>query len=782
MPIAGAAMDGEAFSRSVLPTGVMAEVPPVGRLTTPDVYKERLLVVDINRQHLDKAVLVLEDEAGMLYLWQQDVQRWRLSPLAGFAPIEYRNERYFPLSAFSDVSHVFDKAALTLGIQLRPQAFLRSTLTTRYDAVPPPVRSGRGGFINYDVLVARAAYGLQRSGLFEAGYFNAHGVGTHNFLANRLTGNLQLTRLDSTWTADSPASMHTLRLGDAINVPGSWGRAVRFGGIQLGTNFATQPGYTTYPPQSVAGQAVIPSTVDVIINHALVSRQNVPPGPFSIGNLPVISGAGEVQLVVRDFLGREVIFTQPFYASRTLLRKDLSSYALEVGFVRENFGLRSNDYGSWMASGTYRRGLSDAMTGEWRAEALPGQAAAGVGGDVLIPHVGTLSTYLVASRGKGKRGSLALLGIERQSPSWSFGAQTQWTSSGFSQVGSLPDVPNPVQSSSFNLSYAAGALGSVSVAYIVRRNREQADTRLATLSYSISLGQLGSVSVTALRSLAGSADTTVFAMLSMPLQATTNFSVSVQSVRSGRDDERRPLVTTTLQRNLPMGEGVGYHLQARSDRSSDVSVSMQNNVGTYTLEAAQGSGDTAQRLLASGGIAFLGGDVFFSRRIDQSFAVARIPDYPNVRVLADNQPAGRTDANGNALIPRLRPYDINTISVDQRDLPLDAKIGSVKVDVVPYFHSGIDVRFPIERSHGATLTVLLEDGKPLPVGATVQVLGKDDTYTVGFEGLVYVAGLGATSRLRASWLNRHCEFDVRFAEAVDPLPDLGNFTCKGLQL
>lgn len=220
---------------------------------------------------------------------------------------------------------------------------------------------------------------------------------------------------------------------------------------------------------------------------------------------------------------------------------------------------------------------------------------------------------------------------------------------------------------------------------------------------------------------------------------------------------------------------------SRSDGSKQASYSLQNNVGTYTVEAAQSLGATATRLNVSGGVALLGGDAFLSRRIDQSFAVARIPDYPNVRILVDNQPAGRTDASGNALIPRLRAYDRNVISIDQRDVPLDAEIGALKLEAVPYFRSGVGLRFPIKRSRGATLTIQLDDGKPLPVGASVQIVGEDKTYAVGYDGEAYVVGLGPTNRLRASWRGQSCEFDVPFTASTDPLPHLGTFICKGVK-
>jgi outer membrane usher protein len=57
-----------------------------------------------------------------------------------------------------------------------------------------------------------------------------------------------------------------------------------------------------------------------------------------------------------------------------------------------------------------------------------------------------------------------------------------------------------------------------------------------------------------------------------------------------------------------------------------VEVKLQNEVGTYTLLADQSLSQTAFRGSASGGVAFLGGSAFLSRRITDSFAVVQVPD------------------------------------------------------------------------------------------------------------------------------------------------------------
>ena len=126
-----------------------------------------------------------------------------------------------------------------------------------------------------------------------SGFSAQHGRGyEHDARARRRCERRGTTRLDTTWTRDMPERLATLRVGDGISAPGAWGRAVRFGGVQFGTNFATQPTLITTPLLAARGEAVVPSTVDVFINGRPVASEVVPPGPFAIENLPAITGDG----------------------------------------------------------------------------------------------------------------------------------------------------------------------------------------------------------------------------------------------------------------------------------------------------------------------------------------------------------------------------------------------------------------------------------------------------------------------------------------------------------
>lgn len=182
--------------------------------------------------------------------------------------------------------------------------------------------------------------------------------------------------------------------------------------------------------------------------------------------------------------------------------------------------------------------------------------------------------------------------------------------------------------------------------------------------------------------------------------------------------------------------------------------------------------------------------MFASRRISDSFALVQVPGYADVRVYKDNQLVGRTDSGGNALVPNVRAYETNPVTIEALDLPMDARVDALQRDALAYYRSGVVLRFPVGRSRAATLKVRLPNGSSLPAGATVRMefphqldaLDLEHTvFPVGFDGEVYVSGLSERNVLIASWQGQSCRIAVEFIASDDPLPFLGEFLCQGLE-
>ena len=760
-----------------------AELAPA--LAAPGVegaVAELLVQTDVNRQGLGETVLVLRATDGTLLIGAEDLERWRLRPPAT-PGLVYRSRRYYPLEALPGTRYRLDETKLMLDIETSAGAFAE-TVSPLPGSGPrsAPILPQAGGFLNYDLTGTRTAGTSVAAGLFEAGFFSRYGVLTNSMLANDLGRGESWRRLESTYTIDQPDRLTSLRLGDSVTRPGAWGRAVRFGGVQFGTNFNTQPGFVRFPVVAAAGQAALPSTVDVYVNNALVARRNVPPGPFSITNIPVVTGAGDIRVVVRDLLGREQIITTPFYGSTALLRSGLSDYSYEIGVQRNDFALLSNHYGGAVGAATYRRGFTDQFTAEARAEFDDASRVAGTAAAWRVGNLGVLNATGALSHSDQGAGRLLGYGLEHNGRWFSAGLQSTVTSSGFRQSGMAPgELPRRRQTAA-NLGFQFGALGSLSLTHATQEFRDgPPPIKVTTAGYTVPLGKLAQLNVGAVKTHGANGGVALFTTLAIPLDAATSASVGYERSRSeaaGTKDSTRNVV---LQRSLPLGEGYGYRVQAR-DGDLTAQFELQTAYGRGSVEAFKPEeGDGIYRVGAAGALGTVGGKLFLSRSITESFALVRVADYANVQVLQDNQVVGRTDADGYIVLPRLRPYDRNPIAVDQRDLPFDAKIGGLRLEAVPYFRSGVLVDFPISRVRAGTLHIILEDGSDLPSGAVARIEGRAEEFPVALRGELYLEGLSDENRVVVTWKNQNCTLEVPYPRTGDPLPALGTYLCRGVR-
>jgi len=742
--------------------------------------EELLVAAELNHQTSPDDVLIRRSTDGRLCVGEEQLKRWRLKRPPGHCD-GLNGESFYQLSSIAGLQWTLDEQALTLKLQAPAQAFEGYLLKTGPPVNPQPQPSSLGAFLNYDLMAQKVDAGssIQKSGLFELGIFGGdHGVLTQSLLSS--------TRLESTWTRDSPESRTTWRVGDAITRSASgWGRSVRYGGIQFATNAATQPYTNYYPTQTIRGEALMPSTVDVMMNNKLVSTHEVPPGPFALNQLTTLSGGGAMQVIVRDLLGRERVVSQPYYASPTALARGIEEYAYEAGAVREDFGLANNHYGRRLLAGTYRRGLSNQFSGEVHAEAVPGQqATVGVGGTFVNSKStvfgGVIHLNSALSRSRQGDGQMIGFGLERNLVGgFGFSASAQRSSTLFTQLGLAPNELAPRQIRSASLSYFGGRYGSINLGVIARETQSHERAELISASYQLNIQNRATLSVSAVANMAGANTRGLFFLLAIPLGGRVSSAISAQ--RSSGDSRNTQEFALQAQQNPAPGDGFGWQFRSTSQGAQQAGAVLDRQEGTYRVDLARSaSQDLSVRAVASGGLAMIGGSLQRGSRINDSFALVQLPDYPGVRVYADNQPVGRTDERGNAFIPRLRSYEINRIGVNQLDLPLDAKVDAITVNATPYYRSGIVVRFPVTESKGGTIHLLFDDDLPAPMGATLLLNQQTEPFTVVMDGMAYLTGLARKNQLELTWRGQQCRIPVSAPVSNDPLPDLGTFYCRGV--
>jgi outer membrane usher protein len=737
-------------------------------------FNEFWLETTLNKQPQQSTVLALQDTNDQILLAEQDLLSLKLI-LPKTVTVDYQGERFYYLQDLGIQSQI-DLRRSTLDLQA-PANLFKTTELSGSKWQQKTLSSSVGAFFNYDLSMTQnnSDDEIRTSGLFEVGAFNRWGSGSAKFFAqhNQTGESPEWIRLDTQWRKDNPQTMHTLTLGDTFSRGTGWSGGVRFGGLQWGSNYSTQPEFVTLPLMSMAGEAALPSTVDLYINNALRLQREISPGPFSIDEIPTVTGDGQAKLVVRDILGREKIITQDFYSSQQLLRMGLNEYSLEFGAIRENYGRSSNDYGRMMAAATWRRGLSNRFTLQTHAQALSDQGLLGLGTYSVLPWGGILSLAAAASYKDDRRGQFFSLELHRQGNIFSFGLDKKITSADFVRLGMIDGQSLPSDQSRIYASIKGLGSGSLNINYTSQQYTDENKIDFFTVGYNFRLLDIGFMQLSAIHFLDKS-DTTLRAAITLPLSTRTRTNLNLGATHMRDRNES----FIQVQRSLPVGTGYGYNLRVGMGESKQQqgSLSYQNNYTTYQLEASHLNEQTGVRANVRGGAALIGGTLLPSRYIDNSFAIIKIPDFANVRIYAENQEVARTNSKGEALIPRLRPYERNQIRVEQSDLPLDAKIKSLDMDVYPYYRSGVMLNFPVTSTREAFFSLVWEDGSPLPIGAIV-TNEKNEHFPVGMRGEVFLTDLEKVNYLKATWKDQSCKFTVNVSDSNTLISEPSEIVC-----
>jgi outer membrane usher protein len=220
------------------------------------------------------------------------------------------------------------------------------------------------------------------------------------------------------------------------------------------------------------------------------------------------------------------------------------------------------------------------------------------------------------------------------------------------------------------------------------------------------------------------------------------------------------------QQNQSRAEGGMYYTGRYGRVSGDASISPDQT----TLRAG-----------AMGGLVLADSTLFATQRVDQSFAIAEVAGYDNIGIGLGSNVLTHTDARGLALIPRLVPYQNNSITLNPAELPLSADISSIERNVVPAWRSAVKAVFPVRSGRGALLKIMLDDGDVAPAGATVRIKGDDEEFYVARRGAAFVTGLQQHNIVLLNWNGQQCKIDVTLPpETPDEIARLGPLPCKGV--
>jgi outer membrane usher protein len=296
-------------------------------------------------------------------------------------------------------------------------------------------------------------------------------------------------------------------------------------------------------------------------------------------------------------------------------------------------------------------------------------------------------------------------------------------------------------------------------------------SRIFSASYSVQVHKM-SIYATEFRDLDNKSSGGLQFGLTIPFGRRSSASVSAASGGYGQ---------VQVQQAAPQIGDWGYqaYVAAGDSEHEFGQAQYKSPWGLLTAGLDRNAGQTTVQLESQGALSLADGALFPSNTIYDSFAIVNTHGMPHVHVLQENRDVGRTSSSGRLLVPDMRAFDLNHITIEPTDIPADSTVNDATREVRPQDRSGVIVSFPVKISHGALLRLVDEAGVPLPVGSTAKLRATGALFPVGYDGDAYVQDLEPQNVVEVELPDgRHCNAAFNYKPVPGDIPTIGPLRCQ----
>lgn len=545
---------------------------------------------------------------------------------------------------------------------------------------------------------------------------------------------------------------------------------------------------------NIEGIAQTQARIEVRQTGALIYTTMVPPGPFTLGNVPLLNGSSDVEVTVIEATGAQRRFVVPAAQLNAGTLGVMPGYSLAVGKLRQ---LGADVLVKpWMATATATwNPLPDAgLTGG----VMVGTQYQGLGLGVdarVFGHTNLSARGLFSNAAReGHRGG-QLTGSVSTSLGKGFslnGSATQQSSGYRSLTDTTQDTTTDWINNHYRGQYGAGmswsqqTLGGFSLNYSRSNLFSGQVTQRLTGSWGKTF-KYATVSLSVEKALGGSSSGSSGNGNSVYLSVSVPFGK--RSVRGyvNRVDGKTRLGATY---NETVNDIFNYSLNAEGRPSEGTAAgSATASVTPYYTRlnvgvSQYGPDSTSYNGNLSGGVvAHKRGVTFSPYAIGDTFGIASLGDVARIRIATSQGPVW-TDAWGRAVISSAPAYSSSRIEVTTKSLPRNVDVSNAYRQITPGRGSVSYVDFDIVKVRRILLRAVDAEGKPLPRNATVTDAEGGFLTTVLNDGAIFLPNAEASAALQVVDLEgRTCvlDFTLPMTQDLDAYFDVASAVCKPKQ-
>ena len=698
--------------------------------------------------------------------------------------IRVDQESFVSLSSISDLDFTINERDVALEITVSPDLLREQSIEGTYRKSPRNAYRGTAsGFLNYAGTYIDESAGAYLDVSGELGISLGDYFGRSTFAYQRTDDNDKALRLETSLTISDGENLRTATIGDFPALSGIVGSGTLLGGVNVSKNFSLDPYMLKGPSLDLTGTLDTPSDVEVYLDGVLVQRESLSPGHFVFHNVPATVGLGTAEVIINDAYGRERRIASPYYYTENLLKKGLHEYSYSLGFIRKDYGEKSFSYGKAAFLGFHNYGFANDLTLGYAAELSDNVINIGPAASFALSNAGTIDFAMGMSKSGGNCGLSGFLGYAFQSKHVNARMSLRSDSREYSHLGLGPSDDKAKLQLNAAIGFGLKSAGSLTVAYAMSDMYLAENASQTLLAYSNTLTKASTLFVSVSETRESERSYELRAGIHIYFGRTVSGNVSYTG-REDADDKR-----VSVQKSLPPGTGYGFRADlenTRDDNNAWGSLQYQHDYGIYEVGYREHRDNRRRWASVSGGVGYIDRSIFFSRPILDSFAKVKVGELEGVRTYFYGNEVGRTNRNGEVIVPNMHSFYENKIDIDIKDIPLNYSVSSLTQYLSPPFRSGSLVAFDVRKiqSIGGRI-YLLHDGREIPVESAVmqiETAGGTVQGLVGTEGEFYVENVPPGEH-RAIIIagEQKLQCTITIPDSDEMLLDTGNTVCEAAQ-
>ncbi|EPN4484060.1 fimbria/pilus outer membrane usher protein [Klebsiella aerogenes] len=583
--------------------------------------------------------------------------------------------------------------------------------------------------------------------------------------------------------------IHTLRsqfvLGNTYTSSGIYD-SMNFTGLQLSSDKEMLPDSLHGFAPTIKGIARTTAEVTVYQNGYSIYKTTVAPGAFEIKDLYSTGSAGDLNVNIKESDGSEQNFIVPYASLAILQREGQLDYAFSSGKTRATSS-GDKEYNFIQSTAAY--GVSSNITlyaGLQQAEDKYTNILMGSGFN--LGSIGALSfdasqsladikqneTRSTLSQKKGQSLRLRFSkSFIRTGTNFSVAGYRYSTAGYYSFQDFIDNASNDRDCCTLNgrkkgrfdasISQSLFGHGSLSLSLVNETYWDSSRMESLGIGYSGSVGKVSYfINYSYNRNVQSSenstetkpdSDTLVSLTLSLPLGESLSSNYSMSSGRTSDTTHSVGLNGMMLaDRSLNWNIQQGYNASNKST-SGNIGVDYQSSRGDISSGYGYDHYSNHYNYSLRGGMIAHAGGLTLSRFLGESSALIATPGVGDVAVRGQTNVT--TDSTGYAIVPYIRPYHINNLSLDEQQIA-GAEIDNVVKNVVPTRNAIVRVQYDTYIGAKAIVTLKTRTGVA-PFGAIVtlekQPQRRQDIRSniVGDDGQVYMTGLQQKGTMLVKW-------------------------------